>query len=179
MVRFPQDSEQTPRVMCFIHSRLSRLCFSLRRDIVDYRNIQLLSFFNRSRCQFIINVYSDDLHTAVDILTREALNIPNLLYMGRDFNIRDTEWDLSVSLHLAANQSLRDLADFCSLMHSLPVLSVSTYYLDISGHANSVIDLIFLDISCAQVTHFIKPNLRRPSDHAPLIVDLPITPENI
>ena len=91
MVQFPQDSEQTPRVMCFIHSRLSRLRFALRRDIVDHRDIQLLSFFNRGRCQFLMNIYSDDLHTAVDFLSREALNIPNLLYMDGDFNIRDAE----------------------------------------------------------------------------------------
>ena len=91
VVRFPQDSEQMPRVMCFIHSRLSRLRFALRRDIVDHRDIQLLSFFNRGRCQFLMNVYSDDLHTAVDFLSREALNIPNLLYIGGDFNIRDAE----------------------------------------------------------------------------------------
>ena len=42
VVQFPQSSEQTPRVMCFIHSRLSRLRFALRRDIVDHRDIQLL-----------------------------------------------------------------------------------------------------------------------------------------
>ena len=77
--------------MCFIHSRLSRLRLALRRDIVDHRDIQLLFFFNRGRCQFLINVYSDDLHTVVDFLSREALNIPNLLYMGGDFNIRDVE----------------------------------------------------------------------------------------
>jgi len=59
------------------------------------------------------------------------------------------------------------------------VLSVPTHYLDISGHANSVIDLIFLGISYAQVTHSIEPDLRQPSDHAPLIVNLPIAPENI
>ena len=77
--------------MCFIHSRLSRLRFALRRDIVDHRDLQLLSLFNRGRCQFLRNVYSDDLHTAINFLSREALNIPNLLYIGRDFNIRDTE----------------------------------------------------------------------------------------
>ena len=71
-------------------------------DIVDHRDIQLLSFFNRGRCQFLINVYSDNLHTAVNFLSREALNIPNLLYMGGDFNIRDTEWDPSVLLHPTA-----------------------------------------------------------------------------
>ena len=149
-----------PRVMCFIHSRLFRLCFALRRDIVDHRDIQLVSFFNRGRCQFLVNVYSDDLHTAVDFLSREALNIPNLLYMGGDFNIRDAEWNPSVSSHPAAGQSLRDLVDSYSLMHSLPVLPVPIHYSDISGHANSVIDLIFLGINCAQVTHHIEPDLR-------------------
>ena len=124
-----------------------------------------------------MNVYSDDLHTAVDFLSREVLNIPNLLYMGGDFNIRDAEWDPSVSLHPAAGQSLRDLADSYSLVHSLPALSVPTHYSDISGHANSVIDLIFLGINCAQVIYSI--DLRQSSDHAPLIVDLPITSENI
>jgi len=34
-------------------------------------------------------------------------------------------------------------------------------------------------MSCAQVTHCIEPDLRRPSDHAPLIVNFPIAPENI
>ena len=126
-----------------------------------------------------MNVYSDDLHTAVDFLSREALKIPNLLYMGGDFNIGDAEWDPSVLLHPAAGQSLRDLADSYSLVCSLPALPVPTHYSNISGHANSVIDLIFLGINCAQVTHCIEPDLRQPSDHAPLIVDLPITLENI
>ena len=96
-----------------------------------------------------MNVYSDNLHTAVDLLSRKALNIHNLLYIGRDFNIRDTEWDSSVLLHPVAGQSLRDLTDSYSLVCSLPVLSVPTHYSDISSHANSVINLIFLGINCA------------------------------
>jgi len=135
--------------MCFIHSRLSKLCFALKRDIVDHKDIQLLFFFNRGRCQFLKNVYSNDLYTAVNFLSREALNIPNLLYMGGDFNIRDAEWDPFVSSYPATGQSLRDLEDYYSLVHSLLVLSVPTHYSDISGHANSVIDLIFLGINCA------------------------------
>ena len=59
------------------------------------------------------------------------------------------------------------------------MLPVPTYYSDISGYANSIIDLIFLGINSTQVTHCIKPDLRRSSDHAPLIVDLPIASENI
>ena len=44
---------------------------------------------------------------------------------------------------------------------------------------NSVIDLIFLGMNCAQVLYCIEPDLRWLSDHAPLLVDLPISPENI
>ena len=49
VVRFPQESEQTPRVIYFIHSKLSRLYFALRRDIVDHKDIQLLFFFNKGK----------------------------------------------------------------------------------------------------------------------------------
>ena len=80
--------------------------------------------------------------------------------MGGDFNIRDAEWDPSVSLHPAAGQSLRDLADSYSLVCSLPALPIPTHYSDTSGHTNSVINLIFLGINCAQVTHHIEPDLR-------------------
>jgi len=64
-------------------------------------------------------------------------------------------------------------------MCSLPELPVPTHYSDTDGHANLVIDLIFLGMSCAQVLHRIEPDLRWPSDHASLLVDLPISPENI
>ena len=43
----PQRSEQMSRVIYFIHFRLSRSCFSLRRNIVNHRDIQLLFFFNK------------------------------------------------------------------------------------------------------------------------------------
>jgi len=130
--------------MCFIYSRLSRLHFALRRDIVDHRDIQLLLFFNRGQCQFLMNIYLDDLHTAINFLSYKAPNIPHLLYMGGDFDIRDTEWDPFVSSHPTAGQALINLAEFYSLVCLIPALSIPTHYLDISGHANSVIDLIFL-----------------------------------
>jgi len=128
-----------------------------------------------------MNIYSNSLYTAVDFLSNKALNIPNLLYMEEDFNIRDTdtEWDLSVSSYLVASQALRNLANSYGLVYSIPVLSVPTYYLDIQGHANTVIDLIFLGITYTQVSYYIKPNLRWLSDHASLIFNLLITPENI
>jgi len=40
----------------------------LRRDVVDHRDILLLSFFNRGECHFLMNVYSDDRHSAVKFM---------------------------------------------------------------------------------------------------------------
>ena len=88
--------------MAFIHSRLSRLRFSLRKDVVDHHDILLLSFFSRGECHFLMNVYSDDCHLAVKFMLAQIIDIPNLLYMGGDFNIRDAEWDPSVSSYPAS-----------------------------------------------------------------------------
>ena len=131
------------------------------------------------KLKLVANDYSDDRHSAVKFMLDQIIDIPNLLYMGGDFNIRDADWDPSVSSHPAAGQALMDLADSLGLVRSLPELPVPTHYSDTDGHANSVIDLIFLGMSCAQVLHRIEPDLRRPSDYAPLLVDLPISPENI
>jgi len=77
--------------MVFIHSCFSRLRFSLRRDVVDHCDILLLAFFNRGECHFLMNVYSDNCHLAIKFMLDQAIDIPNLLYMGGDFNIRDVE----------------------------------------------------------------------------------------
>ena len=139
MVQVPRDSKDIPQVMAFIHSHLFRLRFSLRRDIVDYCDILLLFFFNRGECYFLMNVYSDNHHSAIKFMLDQIIDIPNLLYMSGDFNIRDAEWDLSVSSHPAAGQALVDLADSLGLMCLLPELPVPTHYSDTDSHANSVI----------------------------------------
>jgi len=79
----------------------------------------------------------------------QVIDIPNLLYMDRDFNIRDIEWDLSVSAHSIAGQALMDLADSLGLMCLLLVLPVSAHYSNTNSYANSVIDLIFLGMSAS------------------------------
>jgi len=38
-----------------------------------------------------MSVYSDNCHSAVKFMLDQIIDIPNLLYMGGDFNIRDAE----------------------------------------------------------------------------------------
>ena len=107
--------------MVFIHSCLSRLRFSLRRDVIDYHNILLLSFFNRGEYYFLMNIYSNNCYSIVKLMLDQVINIPNLLYMGGDFNIRDIEWDLSISAYSTAGQVLIDLADSLCLVSPIVV----------------------------------------------------------
>ena len=48
------------RVITYINAKLSQLQFSLIKNIINYRDINLISFFNYSFICFIINVYSDN-----------------------------------------------------------------------------------------------------------------------
>ena len=112
-------------------------------------DILLLSFFNRKECYFLMNIYSDDCQSAIKFILDQVIDISNLLYMDGDFNIRDTEWNLSVFAHSAAGQALIDLVDSFGLVYSLPALSVPIHCPDTDGHTNSVIDLIFLGMSAS------------------------------
>ena len=46
--REPYSTNNSPRVIIYINIRLSSLCFSLCKDIINYRDILLALFFNNS-----------------------------------------------------------------------------------------------------------------------------------
>ena len=87
--RVSMDSNDSPRVISYVNIRLSPLCFLLCKDIINYRDINLISFFNDNMCFFILNIYSDSSHTALKYLKDTEVNIDNVLIMTSDFNIRD------------------------------------------------------------------------------------------
>ena len=79
--REPVLSNDSPWVAIFINIRLSSLRFSLRKDIINHRDILLLSFLNNGDSFWIMNVYSDSSHSVIKYLKDTELNIRNLLIM--------------------------------------------------------------------------------------------------
>ena len=71
--REPASHNELPRVAIFINIRLSSLHFSFCRDIINHRDILLLSFFNNGDIFYIMNVYSDSSHST-SILSYGALS---------------------------------------------------------------------------------------------------------
>jgi len=97
--RIPLEKLDTLRVIAYINARLSSLHFLLCRDIINHRDISLISFLNNNICYYMMNVYSDSSHSALKYLKDTEVNINNVLLMTGDFNIRDSLWDPSFTFY--------------------------------------------------------------------------------
>ena len=85
----PIGQSDHPRIMAYINIYLSLFCFLLHKDIINHKDILLISFFSKNVCYFIMNIYSDSSYSALKYLKDTKVNINNLLIMTGDFNIRD------------------------------------------------------------------------------------------
>jgi hypothetical protein len=61
----------------------------------------LLTLFVRNEPIHLINVYSDDQHRGIDLIAERAHLLPQVHYMGGDFNCHLSEWDPRVNHHQA------------------------------------------------------------------------------
>ncbi|CAA7258924.1 unnamed protein product [Cyclocybe aegerita] len=84
MVRIKEG--EVPRVIAYVSTRLSRYRPAMRRDIVDHCNILVLSLFSGGEVLNLMNVYSDDQHTAIEHLAARVHSLPPFIYMAGDFN---------------------------------------------------------------------------------------------
>jgi len=155
----PASLSNLARVAIFINIKLSSFRFSFHKDIIDYRDILLVSFFNKGVSCWLINIYSDLSHTAIKYLKDTKFDLRNLLVMMGDFNIHDILWDPSFSHYSFISDNLFAIADLFDLSLSYSFDPVPTRYSDNPSKLNSVIDLIFLWSSSSELnTHCIYPD---------------------
>jgi len=117
----PPTNDETPRVLAYVHNRLTRLRPSLRRDLIDHRDILILSLFSEGRTINIMNVYSDDQHTTINLLAERAPTLLACVLMTGDFNCHSREWDPLVPHHRTTAISLLNTAARLGLELTLPV----------------------------------------------------------
>ena len=157
--REPASHNELPRVAIFISIRLSSLCFSFRKNIINHRDILLLSFFNNGDIFYIMNVYSDSSHSAIKYLKDMDFQLRNLIIMTGDFNIYDSLWDVSYNFHSSISDDLFAIADSFNLFFSFPMDQVPTRYSDNTNDSNSVLDLMFLRCDSEEInSHIIHPD---------------------
>ena len=155
-------------------------CFSLHRDIIDYRDILLVSFLNNNDLCWLINVYSDSSHSALKYLKNTEVNIQNILIMTRDFNIWGSLWDPSFPHHSSISDNLLIIANSFNLNLSIPINQILTKYSDNVNDSDSVINLMFLQCSSTELDNYsIYSKWCITSNHMPLTITIPIVEENI
>jgi len=149
--------QMTPQESLFMLT-LDFLLFSFHKDIINHKDILLVSFFNDNNIFWIMNVYSDSSHSALKYLKDTEVNILNLLIMTGDFNIRDSIWNPSFPHHSTISDDLIIIADSFNLDLSIPTNQVPTRYSDMVSKANSVINLMFLQSRSNELNnHSIHP----------------------
>jgi len=171
--------ENYPRVTTYINKRLSRMRFSLRKDLINHHDINVIDFHNGQDVQCIINVYSDSNQTAIQILRDNIRNIGNTIVMTGDFNIRDSDWDPNVHYHLIHTEDLMFIADCLDLELATPINPGPTRFADNQCNSNSVLDLVFMNPSNLGFNkHILKLEIHLPSDYVPLFIEVSIKEEN-
>ena len=118
--------------------------FFTKKGYFNHQDINLISFFNHGIIYFILNFYLDNQQNALKYLKNTQVNLNNVLIMTEDFNIRDSDWNLSYSYYISYSGILREIADNLNLDLSTPINPVSTQYMDNSQNSNLIIDLMFL-----------------------------------
>ena len=110
-----------PRVLIYINIKLTRFCFFLRKDIFNYRDINLVSFFNCGFLCFLINIYSDNYQSILKYLKDSETNLNNILIITENFNIRNNDWN-PLYLHYSTYvDTLREIADSFNLELSISI----------------------------------------------------------
>ena len=178
--REPNMIIDCPRVIIFINIRLSSLHLSFYKDIINHRDILLMSFFNNGDIFWIMNIYLDSSHSAIKYLEDTEVDICNLLVITGDFNICDSIWDPSFCHHSSISNDLIIIADSFNLNLSCLINQVSTRYFNNDNDSNSVINLMFLWCNSSKLNnHSIHPEWCLTSNHVPLSITISIAKENI
>ena len=103
------------------------------------------------------------------------VNIDNTIILTKNFNIKDSDWDPSFWHHSSHTEDLITIADNLGLELSFPSNPGPTKFADNPCDTNSIIDLIFLspdNTGFGQYT--FHPEIYKPSDHIPLIIEIGI-----
>ncbi|KAF4616669.1 hypothetical protein D9613_008629 [Agrocybe pediades] len=117
----------------------------------------------------LMNVYNDADGTAVRYLSNHVHELPQLHYMGGDFNIHSREWGPEVTHHRGDAINLLELAADLDLERTQPSNPGPTFISHNPDLRPSVIDLVFHGIAeSASDCTFRDPVRQGPSDHIPI-----------
>jgi len=88
-IRQDPAQENYTRVATYINKKLLKMRFTLRPNIINHWDINILVFHSDQHINYIINIYSNDNQNALKFLNQNIIDLNNTVVMIGDFNIRD------------------------------------------------------------------------------------------
>ncbi|CAA7263224.1 unnamed protein product [Cyclocybe aegerita] len=140
MVRIKEG--EVRHVIAYVSTRLSRYRPAMRRDIVDHRDILVLSLFSGGEVLNLMNIYSDNQHTAIEHLAAHVHSLPPFIYMAGDFNCVSMTWDDYEHGESSTAISLRDTASQIGLEWARPSNHGPTRISPNPNQRSNVLDLL-------------------------------------
>ncbi|CAA7262567.1 unnamed protein product [Cyclocybe aegerita] len=117
---------------------------AMHRNIVDHHKILVLSIFSGGEVLNLMNVYSDNQHTAIEHLAARVHSLPPFIYMAGDFNCVSTTWDDYEHGESSTAISLQDTTSQIGLKWARPSNHRPTRISPNPNQRSNVLDLVFL-----------------------------------
>jgi len=179
-IRQEPAQENYTRVATYVNKKLMKMRFTLRPNIINHRDIDVLAFHSGQHINYIINIYSNDNQNALQVLNCNIIDLNDTVVITGNFNIRNNNWDPNYPHHSIYTEDLFTVAESLGLDLSPPLNPSPTRFADNLHDTNSVIDLVFINPNNPGFSqHSLHSELHRPSDHVPFIIEVGINKTNI
>jgi len=179
-IRQEPAQENYIRVATYVNKKLMKMRFTLRPNIINHRDINVLAFYSGQHINYIINVYSNDNQNALQVLNCNIIDLNDTVVITGNFNIRNNNWDPNYPHHSIYTEDLFTVAESLGLDLLPPLNPSPTRFADNLYDTNSVIDLVFINPNNPGFSqHSLHSELHRPSDHVPFIIEVGINKTNI
>jgi hypothetical protein len=166
-------AEDRPRVIAYVNRTIRVVKPKLRSDIVNHRDVMIVTVRGHLGPLHLMNVYSDDGGSAIRYLEDHLDEFPALGYMGGDFNCPSSHWDPTcLRAHPLAN-TLEECATVLNMERVAPPSGGVTHRPYNAALRGSILDLVFVPIYRASTGYPTLGDKGEP-DHLPLLLDIPL-----
>jgi hypothetical protein len=139
-------AEDRQRVLAYINRAICSIKPKLCSDIVNHRNVMIVTVRGHLGPLHLMNMYSDENSSAIRYIEDNLEAFPDLGYMGGDFNCPSSHWDATVLCKHPMATRLMECATSLNMERVAPPSGRVTHLLYNVALRGSILDLMFLPI---------------------------------
>jgi hypothetical protein len=166
-------AEDRPRVLAYINRAIRSIKPKLCSDIVNYRDVMIVTVRGHLGPLHLMNMYSDENGSAIRYIEDNLEMFPDLGYMGGDFNFPSSHWDATVLRENPMATRLMECATSLNMERVAPPSGRVTHLPYNVALLGLILDLVFLLIHRGYTADLTIGDKGAPN-HFPLLLDVPL-----